>query len=87
MELDLAIPYFQELIIKKSFGQETEDISLELVSSPQDRDSILIEDKSDTQYNTIVNRYTIYSFSNLWVLYMPFSKIFILLFFHSLALG
>nr|XP_012594257.1 heat shock factor protein 3-like isoform X2 [Microcebus murinus] len=57
IDLDLVIPDFQGLMTMESFGQETKNISLELVSSPsQVNDPILTEDKSDTQCDTILNR-------------------------------
>uniref|UniRef100_A0A8C8ZW44 HSF-type DNA-binding domain-containing protein n=1 Tax=Prolemur simus TaxID=1328070 RepID=A0A8C8ZW44_PROSS len=56
IDLDLVIPDFQGLMTMESFGQETKNGSLELVSSSQVNDPILTEDKSDTQCNTILNR-------------------------------
>ncbi|XP_062039076.1 heat shock factor protein 3-like [Lepus europaeus] len=46
----------KETVTKESFGQETKDASLELVSSSWDNNLILTKIKSDTSYKTIMKR-------------------------------
>ncbi|XP_047391195.1 heat shock factor protein 3-like [Sciurus carolinensis] len=62
LDIDMcsSIPDFQELMTEEYLGPETEDISLESMSSPEDNDSIFTEDKSDSQCNTIMNRDEMY---------------------------
>nr|XP_058147078.1 heat shock factor protein 3-like [Dasypus novemcinctus] len=56
IDLDLVMPDFQELMAEESFAQETNVVSSELASPFQDNNLVLNEDKSNTQYNTIMNR-------------------------------
>ncbi|XP_077001180.1 heat shock factor protein 3-like [Tamandua tetradactyla] len=56
VDLDLLMPDFQELMAEESFGQETNDISPELLSPSQDNDPILGEDLSGAQCNSMMNR-------------------------------
>ncbi|KAM4798743.1 heat shock factor protein 3-like [Urocitellus parryii] len=56
-----SIPDFQELMTEDYLGEETDNISLEFMSSPsEDNYSIFTEDKSDSQFNTIMNRDEMY---------------------------
>ncbi|CAH6780175.1 heat shock factor protein 3 [Phodopus roborovskii] len=54
IQLDLTIPFLREQITQESFEQEPKDMPLQLELSPQD--SLLMEDKSDSLCNNIINR-------------------------------
>ncbi|KAL1766336.1 heat shock factor protein 3-like [Sigmodon hispidus] len=54
IQLDLTIPFLQEKITEESLEQEPKDTPLELELSP--KDSILVEDQSDTLCDNVINR-------------------------------